>query len=123
MIEVPVSTGEVIDKITILQIKQERIADAAKHKNVTKELNQLLSRIDVSEIAQFVELKKVNEQLWDVEDAIRVCEKKGQFDDEFVRLARSVYILNDQRAELKKQINLETGSRLIEEKSYEKSDI
>ncbi len=119
MIEIPVSTGEVIDKITILQIKQERIFDHTKQKNVTKELNQLLSRLDVSKIEHFDELKRVNEQLWEVEDAIRVCEKKQQFGDEFVRLSRSVYVLNDQRAELKKQINLETGSELIEEKSYD----
>lgn len=119
MIEVPVSVGEVIDKITILQIKQERIADAGKQKNVTKELNQLLLRIDCSEIEQFDELKNVNEGLWDVEDAIRVCEKRQQFGDEFVRLARSVYVLNDRRAELKKQINLATGSGLIAEKSYD----
>ncbi len=118
MIEVPVSIGEVVDKITILLIKQERITNPAKQKNVTKELNQLLSRLDVFKIEQFEELKSMNEQLWEVEDSIRVCEKKQQFDHEFIRLARSVYVLNDQRAELKKQINLATGSDLIEEKSY-----
>lgn len=119
MIEIPVSLGEVIDKITILQIKKERITDLVKQKNVTKELSQLLLRVDVSDIAQFADLKRVNEQLWDVENRIRICERKQQFDHEFVQLARSVYVLNDQRAELKKKINLTTGSELIEEKSYE----
>jgi hypothetical protein len=119
MIEIPVSIGEVIDKITILQIKQEKITNPAKQKNVTKELEHLMLRVDITEISQFDELKKVNEELWGVEDEIRVCERNRDFGDEFVGLARSVYFLNDRRAELKKQINLMTGSGLIEEKSYE----
>lgn len=119
MIEIPVSVGEVIDKITILQIKQEKITNPAKQKNVTKELDQLLLRVDVTEISQFDELKNVNKELWDVEDEIRVCERNQDFGDEFIQLARSVYFFNDRRAELKKQINLMTGSELIEEKSYE----
>jgi hypothetical protein len=119
MIEVPVSIGEVIDKITILQIKQEKITDLAKQKNVSKELQLLQSRVPVNVPHELVSvLKQVNERLWNIEEQIRVHEKNLDFGSEFIGLARSVYIINDQRAEIKKQINLATGSELIEEKSY-----
>ncbi len=123
---VPVSVGEVMDKITILQIKAENITDAEKLKNVVHELNSLLPLID-KEIYQKQEIKNLmdqlrntNQELWTIEDEIREKEAKKAFDDAFIALARSVYVTNDKRADLKKQINLLTGSDLVEEKSYEK---
>jgi hypothetical protein len=120
---VPVSWGELLDKITILQIKRERIAGAQARANVMREL-ALLGQVagDViqgSKVAGPLErLRSVNEELWDVEDAIREHEAAGNFGHSFVRLARSVYQKNDQRAALKRQINDLLGSVLIEEKSY-----
>lgn len=120
MIEVPVSIGEVVDKIAILQIKQEKIDETQKRANVTKELNLLQERLIVQVDSNLIDdLKAVNEQLWEIEDQIRILEKKGDFGPEFVRLARAVYKINDKRAELKRQINLSSGSELMEEKSYE----
>jgi uncharacterized protein DUF6165 len=125
LITVPVSYGEVVDKITILEIKSERIGDPDKVKNVRHEL-QLLERTwaeatrgkaDISDAR--ARLKSVNEDLWEIEDRIRVCEAKNAFGDEFIELARSVYVTNDQRADIKKEINLALGSELVEEKSYE----
>jgi hypothetical protein len=119
---IPVSIGELYDKITILEIKEARISDPTKVANVSQELKFLISVADrfrfdgVGSVTQ--ELKQVNEQLWEVEDAVRDHEKREEFGGEFVTLARSVYKLNDQRASLKKQINLLSGSRLVEEKSY-----
>jgi hypothetical protein len=119
MIEVPVSVGEVLDKISILEIKSERIADATKRANVLRELDHLtLAAQDYRAPELEVELKHINQRLWDVEDELRLMEKRQDFGPEFVNLARSVYILNDQRAAVKKQINLAVGSELIEEKSY-----
>lgn len=124
VITVPVSFGEVIDKITILQIKSERIADADKVRHVRHEL-QLLenawlqatpAKTDIADSR--ARLKSVNEELWEIEDKIRVCESRKVFDDEFVELARAVYSTNDRRAEIKKEINLALGSELVEEKSY-----
>jgi len=123
-ISVPVSFGELIDKISILIIKSERISDAAKLANVRTELDALqqawqahpASNIDIDALC--AELKAVNETLWEIEDAIRVKDKAQAFDDEFVELARSVYLNNDERARIKKQINLVLGSGYIEEKSY-----
>ena len=119
-----IAPGELIDKITILRIKSERIADEAKLKNVRTELAVLnetlekdvpasdeLSRLDAA-------LQAVNEELWVIEDDIRDCERAGDFGDEFSRLARAVYVTNDKRAALKKEINLLLGSTLVEEKSY-----
>ncbi|GAB3040230.1 DUF6165 family protein [Oleiagrimonas citrea] len=125
LIQVPVSHGELIDKITILQIKSERIADAAKVANVRTELDMLeatwnnddASATDIRD--ERARLKAVNEALWDIEDAIRVKEKAQAFDDEFVELARSVYFRNDERAAIKREINLKLGSQLVEEKSYQ----
>ncbi|MDQ0456177.1 DUF6165 family protein [Rhizobium paknamense] len=123
MIEVPVSWGELIDKITILQIKVERIADAGKRANVERELALLTERLQPVAAhpgvgAVMGDLKAVNTALWEIEDDIRDCEREGDFGSRFVELARSVYITNDRRAELKRQINVELGSGIIEEKSY-----
>ena len=124
-LQVPVSVGEVLDKITILQIKLAHISEAAKRANIQNELDALLPLVagDAFTTDQMqpliAELKSVNEALWDIEDDIREKEAAKSFDAEFIRLARAVYITNDKRAEIKKQINLATGSALVEEKSYE----
>ena len=124
-LQVPVSVGEVLDKITILQIKLAHISDAAKRANIQNELDALLPLVAGDEFntdqmqGLMAELKSVNEALWDIEDDIREKEAAKSFDTEFIRLARAVYITNDKRAEIKKQINLATGSALVEEKSYE----
>ena len=119
-----IGSGELIDKITILEIKSERIADEAKLVNVRTELKVLsatrdkaLQNIDGLE-ALSVELRQVNEALWEIEDDIRACEAVGDFGQKFIDLARAVYVTNDKRAALKKQINLLTGANIIEEKSY-----
>ena len=121
---VPISPGELLDKITILRIKQVRILDAAKLANVKLEL-ALLEQTwrDWGGTAQDVSLderalQNVNERLWDIEDRIRDKEAKQSFDRDFIELARAVYLANDERAAIKKRINLQLGSRLIEEKSY-----
>ncbi|HFC29913.1 MAG TPA: hypothetical protein ENJ44_02595 [Oceanospirillales bacterium] len=125
LIKTPVSFGEVLDKITILEIKSEQIKDASKLNNIKTELD-LLNKTwhkfvsDSDEIiALKAELKKINQALWNIEDDIRIKEGKKQFDDEFIQLARSVYVTNDKRADVKKQINLALGSTLVEEKSYQ----
>ena len=124
-LQVPVSVGEVLDKITILQIKLAHISDGAKRVNIQNELDGLLPLVasDAFTTDQMqglmAELKAVNELLWKIEDDIREKEAAKNFNAEFIRLARSVYITNDKRAEIKKQINLATGSDLVEEKSYE----
>ena len=119
MLNVPVSVGEVLDKISILEIKSERITDADKLANVRRELDCLLQVAADHRVPDLEpSLKEVNEQLWDVEDALRVLESKQDFGDDFIELARSVYVLNDQRAAIKKQINVAVGSALVEEKSY-----
>jgi len=124
LLKVPVSYGEVLDKITILEIKSERIADEAKLKNIHRELDELNrtwaeSGLDHPELPRLKNsLKAVNEALWEIEDAIRVKESRREFDEEFIRLARSVYVENDQRAAVKKDINVLLGSDLVEEKSY-----
>ncbi len=120
----PISPGEFLDKLTILEIKIERIADPGKLENVRRERALLraeweaspLARADVT--AQFEELKQVNQALWEIEDEIRVKEAAQAFDAEFVELARAVYRTNDRRAAIKRAINLALGSDLIEEKSY-----
>lgn len=124
---VPVSYGELIDKITILEIKSERISDSQKLRNVRFELDLLSAiwepldrRAGTAESRQAVDgLREVNRTLWDIEDDIRGKESEKTFDDGFVRLARAVYQTNDRRAELKKIVNVEMGSTLVEEKSYE----
>jgi hypothetical protein len=122
---VPVSYGELLDKIAILQIKSERMADPDKLANVRRELSALertwmahpAAGHDISRLR--AELKAVNERLWEIEDDIRFKEKAQAFDEEFVRLARRVYFENDTRARIKKDINLALGSSYIEEKSYQ----
>lgn len=121
----PVSYGELLDKISILQIKSERMRDPDKLANVRKELSALertwmAHPAAVQDVAKLrADLKAVNERLWVIEDDIRVKEKAQAFDEEFIRLARSVYFENDTRARIKKDINVALGSAYVEEKSYE----
>lgn len=125
VIKVPVSFGEVLDKITILEIKSERIKDDAKVRNVRLELDELTTTWneavpDQSAIADLRDqLKSVNEQLWEIEDDIRDQEAAQDFGDRFIELARAVYVTNDKRAAIKKDVNLALGSRFVEEKSYQ----
>jgi len=123
IVEVPTSVGELVDKITILEIKKENIADETKQKNVRAELNLLREKLKSLSIPDLIQhmssLYSVNKQLWDIEDRLRNKEKNKQFDEEFVQLARSVYYTNDERAQLKKEINILVGSTLIEEKQYD----
>ena len=122
---VPISPGELLDKITILRIKAARITDGAKLANVRLEL-ELLERTwrqagaaaPPAVAAEESALQAVNERLWTIEDEIREREAAGTFDAEFIRLARNVYLCNDERAAIKKRINLALGSRIVEEKSY-----
>jgi hypothetical protein len=119
-IEVP--NGEVVDKLTILEIKLEMIKDEQKLVNIRKEyalLKKAASEIMEKEDSLYRQLLEVNKSLWIVEDRIRILEKKKDFGEEFIELARSVYKHNDERAEIKMQINKKTHSNLIEEKSYE----
>ncbi len=121
---VPVSFGELLDKIAILQIKSERMSDPAKLANVRRELDALsatwlehpAAQTQVPELR--AELKAVNERLWDIEDEIRACEQQQDFGAEFIRLARAVYFENDERARIKKMLNHALGSSYVEEKSY-----
>jgi hypothetical protein len=121
----PVSFGELLDKIAILQIKSERMTDPAKLANVRNELSALertwmahpAAGQDIAELR--ARLKAVNERLWSIEDDIRLKEKAQAFDAEFIKLARSVYFENDERARIKKEINLALGSAYVEEKSYQ----
>jgi len=121
---VPISPGELLDKITILRIKSQRIEDVAKLANVRLELDLLErtwqeSGANAADIAADERaLQNVNERLWDIEDRIRDKEKVQTFDRDFIELARAVYIANDERAALKKRINQKLGSRIVEEKSY-----
>jgi hypothetical protein len=118
------SPGEFLDKLTILEIKNERIRDPAKLANVRHELELLRRRweeaaVSNGEVSRLVgELRSVNESLWEIEDRIRDCEAARRFDADFVELARSVYRTNDRRAAIKRRLNEALGSRLIEEKSY-----
>ena len=124
-ISVPVSPGEVLDKITILEIKSERIADPGKVANVRFELKLLQdtwnAAIEEDDVIRDLhsELRKINEVLWEIEDDIRDKERAGEFDARFIELARAVYVTNDCRSEIKKRLNLHLGSRIIEEKSYQ----
>lgn len=119
-----IGSGELIDKITILEIKSERIADPEKLKNVKHELSILNATRDahlkdIDELSDLAKrLKAINEALWEIEDDIRACEAQKDFGERFIDLARAVYITNDKRAALKKEINLLTGAAVIEEKSY-----
>ena len=123
-IKIELSYGELLDKITILQIKSERISDKSKLANVNKELTLLNELWQADEISSFdiakeiAELKSINEALWDIEDDIRDKERAKEFDARFIELARAVYVTNDKRANVKRVINEKLGSDLIEEKSY-----
>jgi len=122
---VPISPGELLDKITILQIKAERIEDAAKVANVKTELDLLTTvwndsvESDNEITALTKELKTINEALWEIEDDIRDEERNKRFGDRFIELARAVYVTNDQRADAKKKVNLHLNSNIVEEKSYQ----
>ena len=124
IIEVPVSPGEVLDKITILEIKSERMEDPVKVANVRRELELLqatwLKAVPQDETVQLLhtKFKSINEDLWVIEDDIRDKEFVKEFDQRFIDLARSVYVTNDQRANAKKELNLYLGSEIVEEKSY-----
>jgi len=121
---IPISPGELLDKITILEIKSERIESVEKKSNVNTELG-MLNRVwtdatseDASLKSMRKELKSINESLWVIEDDIREEERNRQFGERFIELARSVYVTNDQRADVKKRINLHLNSDIVEEKSY-----
>jgi len=125
IIHVPVSPGEVLDKITILEIKSERMDDPDKLANVGREL-ELLKKTWEQAVSQdatvnriHAELKAINEALWEIEDDIRDKERAKEFDQRFIELARSVYVTNDQRANAKKALNEYLGSEIVEEKSYQ----
>lgn len=122
---IPISPGELLDKITILQIKAERISDPAKVANVQAEL-EMLNRVwndrvevDAEITALTAELKAINEALWEVEDDIRDEERNQRFGERFIELARAVYVTNDERAAAKKKVNLHLNSTIVEEKSYQ----
>ena len=125
-IRVPISPGELIDKITILQIKSERITDPLKVANVRNELALLEATWRESAFAttdvdvEWASLRRINEKLWDVEDLLRDKERNRTFDQEFIDLARAVYFTNDERAAVKREINTKLGSKIVEEKSYAK---
>ena len=122
---IPISPGELLDKITILQIKTERIADPVKVANVKTELDMLSKvwseavEVDAEITALTTELKSVNQALWEIEDDIRDEERSRRFGERFIELARAVYVTNDERANAKKKVNLHLNSTIVEEKSYQ----
>ena len=124
-IKVEASFGEFLDKITILEIKAERISDAAKLENINRELILLrnswtahpASKTDISD--EMARLKAINEKLWEIEDDIRDEERNRRFGERFIELARAVYVTNDERANAKKKVNLHLKSNIVEEKSYQ----
>lgn len=124
LVRVPVSVGELLDKISILRIKTQRIDDPAKVANVQRELDALDQEVAAMDVDRklvegfLAELEEINGELWVIEDDIRACEARQDFGEEFIRLARAVYRTNDVRAKIKKRANEATGSELTEEKSY-----
>ena len=121
---IEVSHGEIVDKLTILQIKKENIIDPIKLDNIVKEYNYLLSVVEndlgiSTESPEYLELLSINKELWVIEDDIRDKERIKEFDDDFIKLARAVYYTNDVRAKIKKEINLKFSSGFVEEKSYQ----
>ena len=127
-IQVPVSAGELVDKVTILEIKSERIADPAKLANVRRELAGLgaILRPMLTKVPALADckasLRTINETLWKIEDDIRDCERKKDFGSRFVELARAVYRTNDKRAAAKREVDVLLGSEIVEEKSYASYD-
>jgi hypothetical protein len=121
---IEVSHGEIVDKLTILQIKKENITDPSKLDNIVKEYDYLLSVVEndlgISTLSpEYLELLSINKELWVIEDDIRDKERIKEFDDDFIKLARAVYHTNDVRAKIKKEINLKHSSGFVEEKSYQ----
>ena len=122
--KIEVSHGEIVDKLTILQIKKENITDPSKLDNIVKEYDYLLSVVEndlgiSTSSPEYLELLSVNKELWVIEDDIRDKERQKEFDDDFIKLARAVYYTNDVRAKIKKEINLKHSSGFVEEKSYQ----
>ncbi len=122
--KVEISNGEILDKFSILEIKMGNISDPSKLKNVEREYKELYN--DCTDLLRnpsinslYSQLKSINQDLWKIEDDIRECERRKEFDNEFISLARKVYFTNDERARVKKEINLASGSELVEEKSYQ----
>ena len=124
LLNIPVSAGELLDRLSILRLKTERISDPVKLVNVQREHDELdgvrARELTMTDVAQelYSELRDVNAKLWDIEDDIRRCEAKKDFGEEFIQLARAVYITNDRRAELKREISVQLGSLIVDEKSY-----
>ena len=121
---IEVSHGEIVDKLTILQIKKENITDPSKLDNIVKEYDYLLSVVEndlgiSTESPEYLELLSINKELWVIEDDIRDKERVKEFDDDFIKLSRAVYYTNDVRAKIKKEINLKYSSGFVEEKSYQ----
>ena len=121
--KIEVSIGEIVDKLTILDIKMTNILDPEKLKNISKEYGYLKDVVEddlgISTTSEeYNKLLNINKELWDIEDDIRDKERNGEFDERFVELARAVYVTNDKRAEAKKEINIKFGSNFVEEKSY-----
>lgn len=123
---IPISPGELIDKITILEIKRESIVDKEKLSNINLEYKVLLDTLENKIIASNeidslrIKLKTINKKLWDIEDQLRDLERSKTFNEDFIKLARSVYFTNDERSEIKKSINKLLNSEIVEEKSYSK---
>jgi hypothetical protein len=121
---IEISIGEIVDKLSILNIKKDKITDSTKLINVNKEFFYLheivFSQLNIDYYEDYLKLLEINKSLWDIEDKLRDKEKNQEFDDKFIELARLVYFTNDKRAELKKFINLKYKSNFIEEKSYAK---
>jgi hypothetical protein len=121
--KIEISIGEIVDKLSILQIKKNNIQDVIKLENINKEYEYLndvvFNELKISK-EDFFNLVLINEDLWEIEDKIRFKERDKEFDTDFIELARSVYFTNDKRAEIKKEINLKYGSLFVEEKSYSK---
>ena len=121
--KIEISIGEIVDKLSILQIKKNNIQDVIKLENINKEYEYLndvvFNELKISK-EDFFNLVLINETLWEIEDKIRFKERDKEFDNDFIELARSVYFTNDKRAEIKKEINLKYGSLFVEEKSYSK---
>lgn len=122
IIDCPISLGELVDKITILRIKLVNITDETKLSNIKKEeglLTEKLNELNLADLEKYLdELQAVNQKLWKIEDDIRDKERSREFDQDFIKLARSVYVVNDQRFQIKNQINKKYNSNLVEEKSY-----